>query len=131
MKNIQNFIFNILSLLFLLCAILLVVQNLNETATIQFATFSIDYLRVGVILAITTLLGALSVLMRHWANKIGYILDSKKTERELERASVEAESAEEKVKVLEAKVQTLETALDQALNQTDTQSQPPSEQASE
>ena len=93
----------------------MVVQNLSQMVTVNLLTLHFQSMSVGLMFAVSGALVGLSVLMRHWCNKISYTLDSKRTERQLEKTQVESESAVEKVKVLEAKIETLEKALDEAL----------------
>lgn len=116
MRNIPNFVFNVLSLLFLLTGLIVIIQNFSA-ATVPFDFLTLHYEDVpqGYLLGGTFLLGALGMLMLLFKTQLFSTVDRLKSSRELEKMEVTAESSSEKVKALESKVATLEKALDDAL----------------
>lgn len=113
----KNFVLNILSLLCLLAAVLVVVQNLTVTTDLNLLTATLADVSVGLAALATGLLMAFAVAFRLWETIIDLSLGRRKANRQLEQAQVTAESSGEKVRALENKVATLEKALESALRE--------------
>ncbi|MGE0199920.1 MAG: hypothetical protein AB7P76_03000 [Candidatus Melainabacteria bacterium] len=115
MGAIQTFLFNILSLVFILAALLMVVQNLATPVTLNITTHEITALTLGGAMAVCALLVGLGANL-WWLN---HFMQSRfaqhKVSRKAEKMEISAESAGQQVKALQAKVDTLEKALETAL----------------
>lgn len=118
--KLQRFFFNILALVFLIAPLAVIVQNLSVYTSFQVLTYQITDLSLGVLLLATGGCLALGISFRFWDSLIHKQLRQMQASRKLERLEVTAESSEERVKALEQKIQTLEAALKNALNQPQT-----------
>ncbi len=72
-------------------------------------------IKMGSLLLITALSGAAASFMISYYEQKNLEVTLKKHERKFEKASVQTEESSDKVKLLEAKIKTLETALEEAL----------------
>ncbi len=111
----MTFIFNILSLIFFFATITLVVQNLQQPVEVLAATYILE-MKLGLALGISGLLLALAVGFKMMDMAISNTFKQFKTNRKAEKLEVTSEEAQQKITALEAKVSTLEAALDKALN---------------
>ncbi len=118
MLKAQQFVLNLLSALLLVGVFALIVQNMHASAPLDVLGWHLDAQPVGVAMAVSGVLMAASLMLRMGARMLAMGRQNKQASRELERKEVSREEAAEKVKVLEAKVQTLEKALSEALKQT-------------
>ena len=108
-------LFKTLSLLVLVLLVFTGIQNGAANAPLILANGSIVQWSVGTVILVAALLGAFVV--------VGLVLpvldelrkQKQRSARSAEKLEVSAESSGEKVKALEAKIQTLEKALDDAL----------------
>lgn len=117
MLKAQRFVLNLLSVLLLLLAFVLIVQNLDVSVAVEALMWDLGVMSLGSVMALSGILMAGSILLRMADRLLVLRSQGKRATRELERKEVSREEAAEKVKVLEAKVQTLEKALSEALKQ--------------
>ncbi len=115
----MTFLFNILSLIFFFATITLVVQNLQQPVEVLAATYILE-MKLGLALGISGLLLALAVGFKMMDMAISNTFKQFKTNRKAEKLEVTSEEAQQKITALEAKVSTLEAALDKALTSKDT-----------
>ena len=115
MLKAQRLLITLVAVVFLVVTVMLVVQNMAVPVSVQFLTWEFPLFSLGLVLAGTSLLLGASILLKMWERILTLGTQQKKTSRELERKDVSREEAEEKVKVLENKIQTLEKALAEAL----------------
>lgn len=115
MKKATPLILNILALALLLGGFFLVVQNLSVPVPLNLGTVTRPDVPLGLVILLGGLLFGLAAVVKGWERVLSLGQQHRKTNRELERREVSREEAEEKVKVLENKIQTLEKALDAAL----------------
>jgi hypothetical protein len=115
MLKTQRLLLTLFSIVLLVVTITLAIQNLAVQVPVQFLTWVFPSVSLGLTLAITSLLLGASILLKMWERILTIGDQQKRTSRELERKDVSREEAEEKVKVLENKIQTLEKALTEAL----------------
>ncbi|MBX2860007.1 MAG: hypothetical protein KTR14_02140 [Vampirovibrio sp.] len=106
----------LLALAFSAVILALSFSNLDVAAPVTFAGYQVDTLPLGVIILVSAIIGG-DVVYFFMLNRLQQGMQQ--AGRKLERAEVTAESSSEKVKALESKVQTLETALEKALSKTD------------
>lgn len=109
--NIVYFICGVIFLGLILAAMLF---NMNTTATVIW--FQNTYVcQTSLVIFLSVILGIIMTLS-FWSLKLKKIKSSaNKREKDAEKANIQAEESSEKVKVLEAKIETLENALAKAL----------------
>ncbi len=115
MLKAQRILLNLLSLTFLVLAVLLIIQNLAIVTPVQFLTFSEPALPLGAVLIANSVLVAAAFGLKACQLLLVAGQQKNRSNRELERKDVSREEAEAKAKVLENKIQTLEKALSEAL----------------
>lgn len=115
MLKAQRLLLNLVSIVCLALTLTLIVQNLAIPVNVQFLTWTLPALSLGLLLAACSLVLGIGILLKMWERLSIVGEQKKKASRELERKDVSHEEAEEKVKVLENKIQTLEKALSEAL----------------
>jgi hypothetical protein len=104
------------SIVLLALTVALVAQNFSVPVSgVQFLTWRLSEVSLGLLLAAASLMLGGSILLKMWERLLLMGTGQKRTHRELERKEVSREEAEAQVKVLESKVQTLEKALSEAL----------------
>jgi uncharacterized integral membrane protein len=103
------------TLLTLLC-VALIINNMATPATLLFNEASSYSLPLGVLLAAFFTLGIVSSTCAYLGLKTRLMTKVKQQELRREQAQVSSESAQEKINALEAKVRTLETALEKAVS---------------
>ena len=104
-----------LSLLVLALLILTGVQNGSTDVTLKLVSGSEIVWPIGLLVLVCAALGAVVVAGLIMPVVSGYRKQMQRSSRTAEKFEVSAESSGEKVKALEAKIQTLEKALDEAL----------------
>lgn len=115
MRKAQQLLITLVSILFLVGTAILIIQNLAVLVPVQFLTWTTPSASLGAMLAVASVLMGVGILLQMWRRMLTAGEQHKRTSRELERKDVSREEAEEKVKVLENKIQTLEKALSEAL----------------
>lgn len=117
MTPIQKLLINILASLFLGAAVVLMVSNMDLTTDVNFWGEVYTQVPLGALLGGVAVLVGASLAMKLWEMMLLVRKSTRKVERQLERAEVTAEVSGDKVKAMEAKIATLETALSKALDQ--------------
>lgn len=115
MLKAQRLLLTIVSIVFLALTLSLIVQNFSAEVPVQFLSWNLPQVSLGLLLAVVSLLMGGGILLRMWDQVLILSDQKKRASRELERKDVSKEEAEGKLKVLESKVQTLEKALSEAL----------------
>lgn len=113
--KLQQLIFNLFALGFLIAAVFLMVQNWQTEVSFEGLDHQQYRISLGLLLLGNGALIAAAMGCRVWAYLLVLGKQQKRTSRELERKDVSHEEASSQVKVLEQKVQTLEKALSEAL----------------
>jgi uncharacterized integral membrane protein len=119
MLKIQQLLLNLLMLIAFMVVILLVIQNLDTAINFRFLvwdTTRLPSLPLGILFLMVCLLTSLGIACKMTQGILALQHQGKQKHRELERHQVSLTSAEDQVKVLEAKVKTLEKALSESLN---------------
>lgn len=111
----MKLIYLITGLIFTFALLYLIIININTVSKIDVSLSSIIVTNLGYTILCSAIIGG-GVASGIW----GYIFHSnkliqKKQTRTVEKASIKAEESEDKVKALEAKIETLEKALQKAL----------------
>lgn len=120
MLKAQRLLLNLVAMICLALTLAIIVQNLAVQAPVQFLTWTLPQVSLGLLMAGCSLLLGGAILLTMWERLLIVGEQKKKASRDLERKDVSREEAEEKVKVLENKVQTLEKALSEALKSSHT-----------
>ena len=111
----KKVIFNLLAALFAISTLYFISNNFDVTISFKLFTQSFEDTYLGLALIVPTLLTGLAVYFRMLVNIAQSGHDKHKLDRQREKAEVGAEESAGKIKALEAKIETLETALDNAL----------------
>jgi hypothetical protein len=115
MSKIQRLLLTILGIALLAATAVLVAQNWQTGVPAQWFSWHDRPLSLGSLMGMAALLFGGGALLLMWVQVLSLNKEYRKTSRELERKDVSREEAEEKVKVLENKIITLEKALSEAL----------------
>ncbi len=115
MHRPQQILFNVLAAVFLLAAVFFVSANFFQPVDYQLLNMTVAEAPLGQPLLIASFLVALAVAFKMYEMILTGRHQSIRADRQREKAEVTAESSSEKVRALEAKVQTLEKALEDAL----------------
>jgi hypothetical protein len=115
MRKAQQLLITLVSIVFLVGTAVLIIQNLAVPVPVQFLTWAMPSVPLGAAMAVTSLLLSAGLGLQLWRRLLSVGEQHKRTSRELERKDVSREEAEQKVKVLENKIETLEKALSAAL----------------
>ena len=115
MVKLQQLLLTVGSMITFVLALLVAYQNWATPVDLAFLQWQFPAFSLGVALVVVGILLSVSISMQ--MASLAALLNSRqrKAERELERKEVDREGAAERVKVLEAKVDTLEKALSEAL----------------
>lgn len=116
MHRSQQILFNVLAAVSLLAAIFFVSANFFQPVDYHLLNMMMTDAPLGQPLLITAFLAALAMAFRMYERILFQRHKGTRAERQREKAEVTAETSSEKVRALEAKVQTLEKALDDALS---------------
>lgn len=117
MFKLQRLVLNIASVVLLLMAVFLIIQNLSTHVSVQFFTMSWRDVSLGLLLVMVGLLIAGSFAAKLWERILMLGKQTRQVSRELEKQGVSREESQAKVKALEAKIATLEKALQEAFKQ--------------
>jgi len=104
------------ALLCLVPAVMLVVQNWNVVAPVTLGQVTWQHMPVGAVALICALLVSVSLLARVSLAVKGLQDVVRRFDMKREQAEASHEASSDAVKALEAKIKTLETALDKALS---------------
>ncbi len=113
--KVQRLLLSLLAVLLLAATVALIVQNWHTGVSVQWFSWTEQSISLGSLMGLASLMLGGAMLLMMWVRLLSLGQAYQKTSRELERQDVSREEAVEKVKVLESKIQTLETALSQAL----------------
>lgn len=116
MHRSQQILLNVLALLSLLGMFFFVSANFFQPVDYELLNVDMAQAPLGQSLLIVAALTALAVAFKMYERLITQRHQSTRAERQREKAEVTAETSAEKVRALEAKVQTLEKALEDALS---------------
>jgi len=115
MSKLQRLLLTLLGIVLLVATGALVLQNWPTGVPVQWFSWQDRPISLGSLMGLSSLLFGGGALLLMWVQVLSLNKEYKKTSRELERKDVSREEAEEKVKVLENKINTLEKALSEAL----------------
>ncbi len=117
MGALRRILLNTISLLFIAVLAILIVENWPVSTPLLLPNGAHASASLGGIILTGAILAMVPAIMRQWLS-VGQIQNQiKQFELRREKAEVKAEVNQDQVRVLEAKIQTLEKALDQALSQ--------------
>lgn len=121
MGRFQRMFINLSASLLWAAVVLMIVSNGATIVSFQFLDRTYPGVSLATVIGLVAVLVGVSLGLKLWEMVRRLKQASLKTERQVERAEVTAEISTDKVKALEAKIQTLETALAKAMSRkTDT-----------
>lgn len=115
MGVMKKMMFQLLSLAALIVAVVLVVQNFGEYVPLRFLNLSMEAVPLGILLLVAVLMGSATIFFRMLDIAMHLQGRLKQFEHRREKAEVSAQTSSDQVNALEAKIETLEKALERAL----------------